>query len=154
MRQSFKHCTVTVAQEGTELPFDVGAKGTLLYDPSRHIQIAAFSKKFKEAIQDCLTNPDTPDSHVLETLSGRGSLYEIFRRDEAIRRLDAVLSQCNRNRDILKDCIKMAKSNIKGASERTMTSAFLSSSAMELLVTNRYVDEDEEFFRDAQIRLE
>ncbi len=108
VRQSFKHGTITIAEAGTKLPFDVGGKGTLFYYPKDHLKMGDFHKRFKEAIQDCLANPDRPDSHVLETLSGRRTLFEIFRRDEAIRRLDAVLSECNSNLDVLKWVIKRA----------------------------------------------
>ena len=33
VRQSFKHGTVTIAEAGTPLPFDIGGKGTLYYYP-------------------------------------------------------------------------------------------------------------------------
>jgi hypothetical protein len=77
VRQSFKHGTVTIAQHGTTLPFDIGAKGTLFYYPENHIEMAEFEKRFRTAIEDCLMRPDRPDSHVLETISGRGTLFEI-----------------------------------------------------------------------------
>src|SRR2546425_8791263 len=31
VRQSFRHGTITIAEEGTHLPFDVNVKGTLFY---------------------------------------------------------------------------------------------------------------------------
>ena len=36
--QSFKHGTITIAEEGTLLPFDLGSKGTLFYYPKDHIK--------------------------------------------------------------------------------------------------------------------
>jgi len=108
VRQSFKHGTVTTADKATELPFDIDKKGTLRYYPENHLKNADFCRDFKEAIQDCLTHPERPDSQVLETLSGRGTLFEIFRRDEAIRRLDAVLSECSGNLGVLKDVADQA----------------------------------------------
>jgi hypothetical protein len=81
VRQSFKHGTITIAEDGTVLPFDLGVKGSLSYFPNNHIKMRAFEKQFDEAITDCLNNPDIPDSHVLETISGRGTLYQILARD-------------------------------------------------------------------------
>ena len=150
VRQSFKHGTITIAEADTSLPSDIGGKGTLSYYPKDHLKMEDFRKDFKEAIQDCLANPDRPDSHVLETLSGRGSLFEIIRRDEAIRRLDAVLSECNRNLDILKIVVKQARANQKNPKKRMFATSRFRVSAVELLITNRYVDEDQSFFESAE----
>jgi len=146
VRQSFKHGTVTIAEAGTRLFFDIGAKGTLFYYPKDHLKIEDFRERFKEAIQDCLEHPDRPDSHVLETISGRGTLFEIFRRDEAIRRLDAVLSEHDGNFEVLKWVVERAQDNQKNPSERKFTTSRFRISAAELLVVNRYVDEDQSFY--------
>ncbi|GAH60354.1 unnamed protein product, partial [marine sediment metagenome] len=87
-----------------------------------------------------------PDSHVLETLSGRGTLFEIFRRDEAIRRLDAVLSECRRNLSCLDRAFRRAKENQKDPRRGKVITKRLGVSAVQLLITDRYVDEDESFF--------
>lgn len=147
VRQSFKHGTVTVAEEGTQLPFDISAKGTLFYYPGNHLKMESFRILFKKAIQDCLEHPDRPDSHVLETISGRGTLFEIFRRDEAIRRLDAVLSECDINLKVLGWAVEKAQGNQKNPSERHIATDLLRISAAELLVVNRYVDEDQPFYK-------
>jgi hypothetical protein len=150
VRQSFKHGTVTIADEATELPFDLDKKGTLRYYPENHLKNADFCRDFKEAIQDCLIHPERPDSHVLETLSGRGTLFEIFRRDEAIRRLDAVLSECDRNSEILNGVVKRARDNQKDHKKREFITYRFGVSAVELLITNRYVDEYQSFFKLAE----
>lgn len=150
IRQSFKHGTITIAEEGTRLPFDIGGKGTLFYYPKDHLKMEKFRRRFKSVIQDCLSYPDRPDSHVLETLSGRGTLFEIFRRDEAIRRLDAVLSESNGNIGILKGVIKSVQTNQKNPSKRTVVTERFRSSAVELLITNRYIDEEQSFYKLAE----
>ena len=150
VRQSFKHGTVTVAEAGTTLPFDIGAKGTIFYYPKNHLKYQDFRMRFKEALRDCLENPDRPDSHVLETLSGRGTLFEIFYRDEAIRRLDAVLSECNRNLGIMAHIVELAKENQKGSGKRNFPTSRFGVSAVELLTTMRYVDDDESSFKLAE----
>jgi hypothetical protein len=147
IRQSFKHGTVTIAEAGPSLPFDISVKGTLFYHPGDHIKTAKFSKDFKEAIEDCLSYPDKPDSHVLETVSGRGTLFEIFRRDEAMRRLDAMLSECDRNSSVLQHIIDTAKANQKEPKKRTYATRRFRVSAAELLITDRYIDEDRTFYQ-------
>jgi len=74
VRLSYKHGTITIAEEGTKLPFDISTKGTLYY-PENHIRIQEFRTQFKKAIRDCLDNPDKPDSRVLEILSSRLSSH-------------------------------------------------------------------------------
>lgn len=147
VRQSFKHGTVTIAEAGTKLPFDVGGKGTLFYYPKDHLKMEDFRKQFRKAMQDCLEHSDRPDSLVLETISGRGTLFETFRRDEAIRRLDAVLSECNRNLEVLDSIIETVKENLKNHENRSYTTDRFRVSAVELLITDRYVDEDQSFFK-------
>ena len=149
VRQSFKHGTITIAEAGTKLPSDIGGKGTLFY-PGRHLNFEDFRKDFKGAIKDCFDNPDRPDSRVLETFSGRGSLFEIIRRDEAIRRLDALLSECSRNLRVLKDVADQARDNQEKPEGGAFTTSRFSVSAVELLITNRYVDENQPFFELAE----
>jgi hypothetical protein len=150
VRQSFEHGTITIAEEGTKLPFDISGKGTLWYDPKNHIKIEVFRKRFKEAIKDCLENPLIPDSHVLETLSGRGTLFEIFHRDETLRRLGALLSECNFNLGGMKAVLQIAQENKANPEKRYFPSTRFRSSAVELLITNAYIDENRAFFESAE----
>ena len=146
VRQSFKHGTITIAEEGTELPFDIFCKGTIFYNPKNHVQMANFNKQFKAAIKDCLFHPDRPDSHVLETVSGRGTIFEIFQRDEATRRLDAVLSECERNLNLLMNISQKARLNQEVKDKRTISPFHFNKMAIDLLVATRYIDEDQKFF--------
>lgn len=162
VRQSFKHCTITIAEHGTRLPFDLGGKGTLFYFPGDHIKMQEFENEFHEAIDDCLKNPDLPDSHVLETISGRGTLHQILMRDESIRRLEALMSEIKRNTAVLKNTMNTCNENIKKrkealtkgkkeseASIQYATGRFRLAS-VEMLVTSRYIDADETFYKTAE----
>jgi hypothetical protein len=149
IRQSFKHGTVTIAEAGPSLPFDISVKGTLFYHPGDHIQ-TKFSRDFKEAIEDCLVNPDKPDSHVLETVSGRGTLFEIFRRDEAMRRLNALLEECDTNSAVLQHVVDRAKANQEEPKNRGFATGRFRVPAAELLLTNRYIDEDQTFYKSVE----
>lgn len=150
VRQSFKHGTVTIAEEGTEIPFDVSVKGSLLYYPRDHIKNAKFMKKFKKAIINCLSHPDSPDSHVLETISGRGTLFEIIRRDEASRRVKALISECENNTGLFNHIYKVVKKNQKEPEKRKIVTGRFRSSAVESLITNRYLDEKDSFYELAE----
>jgi hypothetical protein len=152
VRQSFKHCTITIAESGTKLPFDLNAKGTLFYYPKEHIKNEGFKKQFKKALQDCIVHPEVPDSPVLETISGRGSIFEITRRDEAMRRVKALISECDNNsynlQYIFDTCKKDQEERKKPISGRQLffVTSRLRFSAIELLVTNRYLDEEDSFY--------
>ena len=74
VRQSFQHRTITIAECGTKLPFDLGKKGTLFYHTKDVVKNEQFRRELRTAMQDCLDHPDRPDSHVLEAIAGRGSL--------------------------------------------------------------------------------
>jgi len=159
VRQSFKHGTITIAENGTTLPSDLGIKGTLFYFPGDHIKMQEFENKFHEAIDDCLKNPDLPDSHVLETISGRGTLHQILMRDESLRRLDALFSEIERNRTVLKEAIDICNENIKKKKEalakerkasRVYATGLFSLVAVEMLVTSRYLDADKTFYEIAE----
>jgi len=145
VRQSFKHGTITVAEEGTKIPFDISVKGILFYHPKDHLKNAIFCKKFDKAVKDYLANPSSPDSHVLETLSGRGTLFEIFRKDEALRRVEALISENEWN----KETIDVVYKGIEEKS-KSLTVRRLRASSVELLATNRYLDEDSSFYETAE----
>lgn len=150
IRQSFKHGTITIAEEVTNLPFDVAGKGTLKYYPMDITLNEKFRRDFKEALEDCLQNPNRPDSQVLETLSGRGTMFEIFHQDEAIRRLDALISECNRNSSVLGKAVETARYNKENPDNGKFPTSRFRGSAADLLITNRYVDEDQSFFKLAE----
>jgi len=143
VRQSFKHCTVTVAEKGSKLASDLVLKGTLFY-PKNHLS-QQFRKSLKKAVKDCLENPKRPDSDVLVALGERGSLYEIFRREEVLRRLDAVLYECDSNVERLAEFLNEAKERQENRVGRIPVTP-LHTCAIELLAADRYVDEDNAFF--------
>ena len=159
VRQSFKHGTITVAEDGTDLPFDLGGKGTLFYFPGDHIKMQDFKSQFDKAIDDCLKNPDLPDSHVLETISGRGTLYQILMCNESLRRLDALISEIKRNETILRYAVNTCNKNIEGEKEarkkgekysRTCITSRCRHAAIEMLVNSRYIDADKTFYEAAE----
>jgi hypothetical protein len=146
IRQSFRHGTITIAKEGTKRQFDLSIKGILYYYPNDHLKDAEFRRMFKKAISDCLEHPENPDSHVLETLTGRGTIYQIIQQDESIRRIEALLNECKYNYAVLGKIFATVEENKKEPSKRTFVTQRLSSSATELLLTNRYLDKDSSFY--------
>lgn len=150
VRQSFKHGTITIAEKGTKMPFDVSIKSCLFYNLNDYIENEKFRKRFKKAINDSLSNPDKSDSHVLETVSGRGTLFEIIHRDEAIRRVKALISECKHNTAVINEIYEIAKKNQKTPAKRIFVTSRFRFSAIELLVTNRYLDEKDNFYKMAE----
>lgn len=145
VRQSFKQGTVTIAQEGTKLPFDVSLKATLPYHDS-HIGNEEFSRDFKMAVTSCLDSPVSPDSSVLETLSGRGTLFEIIHQSEILRRLDALLFECDCNDYLLSTVLERCKKNKEKPLDKHWVTSRFTSATVELLIVNRYLDEDNSFY--------
>lgn len=147
IRQSFKHGTITIAEEKTNLPFDIFGKATHFYnnDDAKNDE---FRSKFKSALADCLKNPERPDSQVLKTISGRGTLYELINREETIRRLDAIEMEWNWNNVLIERCLDQAIENrMKKLKLKQYTTApLLRTTAVEFLLTNRYIEADEEFY--------
>lgn len=147
VRQSFQHGTITIAEKGTRIPFNISTKGTLIYSKDK-LKDEKFKNSFYRALDDCLKNPSNPDSIVLDSLGGRGTLFQTFLREETIRRLDGLIQDCNWNEDILDGSISRALvykyKKINFASELFEPLARLS--GIELLLTNRYIDANEEFY--------
>jgi hypothetical protein len=146
VRQSFKHGTITILEEGNALPFDVATKGTLTYYPKDHLKLEDFRIDFKRALQDCLSSPNEPDSHVLETMSGRGSLYEIFRKEEILRRLDALLYMLRMSPELIRSIEFAAKGNETHPRKPYFPTARFQLAPLELLQTNRYLDADDSLY--------
>ena len=145
VRQSFKYSTITIAEVGTALPFDVFGKGTLFYHDS-HIGNEQFCSDFKKAITHCLISPNSPDSSVLETLSGRGTLFEIIHRAEMLRRIDALIEECDWNNELLLKVKERIKKNKENPKDVLWITARFMSAAVELLWIDRYLDEDKSFY--------
>jgi len=148
VRQSFKHNTITIAEEGTPLPFDVSSKATLFYYPSDHLRMEEFRDKFKKAIIECIKHPDKTDSYVLDAISGRGTLFEIMRIDEAKRRVDSLIEELKRNKGIYNHLCQLSLKHdtldlIKD--KAGLTVPFLTQSA-ELLLSSRYLEESQNFY--------
>ncbi len=149
IRQSFKHGTITIAEAGTKLPFDVFSKATLFYYPKDHLRHQEFRSQFKQALGDCLNHADTPDSAVLESINGRGSLFELFRKNEAIRRIDALQSELRMHRQMILEVSRDEQLKNMQAPLARFISVFVIPST-ELLVTERYLDEDAAFYAFAE----
>jgi len=150
VRHSFKHGTITIAEKRTKLPFDLSMSGTLFYDLDDTRELRKFRKRFRTALKDCLLNPDRADSHVLETMSGRGSLYEIFHREETARRLEALLSELDWNATLLGEVrVQLGKNKANPAKLGYITQRFRLTS-VELLSSNRYLEENKRFYELAE----
>jgi hypothetical protein len=148
VRQSFKSGTVTIAEKGTILPFDVYSKSTHFYDLNDRELMEDFRVDFSKALQDCLDNPRGCDSRVLEVIGGRGTLFEIVRREEIVRRLDAVIMEIDLDIGMLNTLTTVARRNLdqKNANVIDVLTVRFSLSAVESLLVDRYIEGDLSFF--------
>ncbi|WP_152993940.1 hypothetical protein [Dehalococcoides mccartyi] len=149
VRQSFKHCTITIAQTGTNLPFDISTKGTLFYEPHSYTQMNNFRTHLIKAVNHCINFPQETDSHVLETINGRGTLYEIIHKEETLRRIEAIIQELNWNQRAyrlsqLKDVFEDSEENNKF---ETYSADFpIKDIALKNLSINRYINTDANFY--------
>ncbi len=100
VRQSFKNSTITIAEAGTPVPFKLSQRGILFYNGD-YLDNQAFEEKFKAALENCIKSPNEPDSPVLETLGGRGTLYGIMHKEENARRIEGLQLELNINETLL-----------------------------------------------------
>lgn len=151
VRQSWKNGTVTIAEFKYKIAFDMGMKSILRYYPKDSMKNEVFVKNLKKAIIDCIDNPDSIDSRVLETLSGRGSLYQVLNREENSRKLEALMSEIQFNENLYLEYLSYSKSNLKLREEKSkesprMASRRLVTASLELLSVNRYLDQPTKFY--------
>lgn len=145
VRQSFKHGTITIAEHGTKLPFDISGKGTLFYYSDNHIKNTEFIKKLNVTIDDCIKNPERPDSRVLESITGRGSFYDIINKEEIIRKLEGLIVEIEYNEKTYLDILERANKNQK-SSRKVFHTQFFRLSSIELLLVTRYLNADEKVY--------
>jgi hypothetical protein len=155
VRQSFKHSTITIAEHDTKLPFDLTTKGTIFYDTSYYIKMEEFKKQFIKAVVDCHENPESPDSYVLESIGGRGTLYQIIMRDESLRRLDAIIAETQSNQDSWKHISEVCENNIKNRAgskkgDLRYATEILRHCCVDLLISTRYISATPDFYEAAE----
>lgn len=145
VRQSFKHGTITIAEaEKTELPFDLGGKGTLFYYPQNHIKNNQFLTDFQTALRQVYES-GTPDSQVLDTIAGRGTFFQVIQRDEAIRRVQGLIDEINEDKNLLDMMLETI-----GTEQKAPLGYFsFQHCSLENLLTQRYL-EDSQIYTDAR----
>ncbi len=150
VRLSFRHGTITIAEENTKIPFDINTKGVLFY-PTNLSERANFSSTLKEAINNCLLNPNLPDSFVLETITGRGSIYSVVHHYETLQRIEGLIIESKLNSTILNASLEAALKN-KGRLRSKLQINWhvivthMGTSAIDLLLAEHYLEENEDFY--------
>jgi len=152
VRQSFKPCTITIAEKGTLIPFHFSHKGVFYYNAD-HLENQEFEKQFLASLQDCLERPNEPDSPVLVALGGRGTFYNLVHSEENKRRTAALKMEITENMKVMNRILERCTGNKslrleKKDTECTMVSVSLKFSAAEFLHVNRYLEFDEKFYAD------
>lgn len=157
VRQSFKYGTITIAQQRTPLPSDLISKGTLYYVSQQskgYTENVEFITHFNEALRDCLQNPDSPDSVVLQTITGRASLYQIVNRNGNLRKLTALQEETKYNDTLLGEVIQCCDENSKLRAQKKEKECHVITArphliCLENLLVNRYLDAEHSFYQHA-----
>jgi hypothetical protein len=150
VRQSFRNGTITIAEGNLRLPFDLSPKGTLFYSDD-HIKNAKFRNDLKQALEDCISFPETPDSSVLEAISGRGTLYAIIHGQEAIRKIEALIDEVNWNIHLLERISQKVAYNERNPTHTSWITSRFMEACLELLLTSRYLDGHKTLYIRAKI---
>jgi len=151
VRQSYKQCTITIAETDTQIPFHFSHKGILFYN-GEHLDNQEFEQKFLASLKNCIESPNDVDSPVIQALGGRGTLYSIIHAQENTRRVQALLAEIGLNETDTSKIYECCERNRKLRTENkeaeiSMGSVLLRSSASESLYVNRYLDLDEYFYK-------
>jgi len=151
VRQSYKQCTITIAETGTQIPFHFSHKGILFYN-GEHLDNQEFEERFLAALKNCVESPNDVDSPVLGALGGRGTLYSIIHAQENARRIQALLMEISTNDTDISAIYEYCEQNEKLRTENrrnecNMLSSLLRSSAIEFLYVNRYLDLGLDFYK-------
>jgi hypothetical protein len=162
VRHSLKNGTIPIKDNNyARRPFDVSMISILEYYPKDHIKNEKFKIQLQKSIRDCCRDARKTDSYVLDTLAGRGSLYDIINKEEIKRKIEGldqeykynlfiyerIIDQSSKNLELkkkIKQNLKNKKKSIKGI---YITSRNLRCNSLELLITTRYIDETIEFYQ-------
>lgn len=157
IRQSFRHCTITIKDETCKrkIPFDVAGKMVLKYSKDDIAQFS-FKELFDKAMVECLKNSKRPDSEVLESITGRTSIYQVIHQEEIKQKIEGLIAENLYNNTIFKHMITVIDTNeevknknrwrLKKADTHVVFSQ-LSNTAINQLMAERYLQEDQKFYR-------
>jgi hypothetical protein len=146
VRQSFSNGTITIAEKGTDLPFDLSRKGTHFYYPKGDNRNSNFLADFQEAVKKVYANQHGQDSDVLQEVSGRGTLFAIVHKEETIRRIEGLIEEVLENKNFLNTMAEALNRQIKVP----LGYYFFQYSSLELLLTQRYLEGEQEVYSDAR----
>lgn len=154
VRQSFSNSTITIAENGTKLPFDISSKGTLFYHPQDYIKNEMFCRQLENAVRDCIENPQKPDSVVLETISGRGTIYEIINKEENYRKISGLYKEMIFNKkkwDYIKDMVlKNQEKLAKNQDDLSIFTTRFSTFSIQYFLTTCYLDLNHKLYKELE----
>jgi hypothetical protein len=111
VRDSRNNNTITIAQNGTKIPFDINQRGLIFYD-KYHLD-EDFEERLYKEIRDCCVDSIKTTSPVLRAISGKGSLYTLIHKDEINRKLNGFEDEINSNIRYLNGLYKGIEENIE-----------------------------------------
>lgn len=112
IRHSFSNGTVIIAKSHSRIPFDISSIGIHKYTGAslgerRFLRVNEFS----DALKNCVSNTEVNDSHVLEILKGRGSLWFLFDKRRINLALVSLVGELNMLQVLLLSIEKQLKAS-------------------------------------------
>ena len=155
VRQSFRNATILIGEEGTEkkIPFDISKIAMLTYcinHNPKNPEFAIFLEKLEFAIKDCIENPYRVDSPVLEAMSGRSTFYEIIVKNENLRKIEGLISECAYNTQTMEICLTIIDKHKKDKQNKVVVADRIQTNSFALLMTNRYLEENSHFYESVE----
>jgi hypothetical protein len=148
VRHTLHNATILIAQDPALLPFDVKPITVLLYDPKNHVK-HDFVGRFTRALEDCIKDPERPDSPVTAAL-GKTTLLGILERERNLSKLDALSSELTAQSDQLEGIRQRAQDNIKDTHKAQWMAVYVRYPALEHLVVNRYIPHSPKIYQTAE----
>jgi hypothetical protein len=151
VRQSFRHCSITIIDDSSKpskkIPFNLSSKGVLTYS-LLNLNEYSFLELFNKAISDCLVNPKRPDSEVLETITGRTSIYQVIHQEEIRQKIKGLICENEHNYAHYQTILKQVDENLQRKGiikkpEKYLMFLRLNNPAINALLTERYIADEE-----------
>ncbi len=145
-RQAMGYDAIVIAQEGTAVPFNAGSGETLFYS-NDYPRMARFIRAFTESLEGMVRRADTTDGLQPTEARGEKTYLDIFKKHETLRRLDALVYECESNIELVRSCVEQNKANEGKDGGFFGVADPIRTYAIDLLITKRYLERDSTFYQ-------
>ena len=144
-RQSFRGGTITIAEEGTDVPFSSGTLGPFFYsnDFSRMVR---FLEDFKDAVEGCVKRAEASTGEPFTDMEEQEDFYEKFALYDEMKRTEVLIKECRDNMEIIRSVVEQNLANKGNTSKYLSMSEQMKIDGMDYLITKRYIEKSHYFY--------